>query len=407
MIGFAKTLKLSFAIGALLLFCSSLLTVYNANRWSSEGRAVAQARAILSFIALIFAGWRSHYDFVRRQGAERSLGVVERRFDAFMRFNPCIAFIKDSQGRMVFVNAALEKAFNIRLADWQDRDDFSLWPRHIAEALRATDLKVLAGDSTLEVIETVITPDGAPRDFLSVKFPFSVQGSERFIGGLAFDIAERRTAELALQESEKFNRSILESSQDCIKILSLEGDLLFINSGGQKQLGICNLDPLLNTCWLDFWSGEYRPEAAQAIAAAASGHVGRFEGFCATFTGEPKWWHVIISPIPDSAGNPQRLLCISRDITVLKLADKKVAESEARYRKLFDRNPLPAWIYCTETFRFLDANQSAAEHYGYSRSEFLQLRVSDIRVPAQMHLIEQDLSQAIASNRRPPCRLVR
>ncbi len=538
MIGIAKTLKLSFAVGALLLFCSSLLTIYNANRWSSEGLAVAQARAalsqlqelqaglidaessqrayllthspaylsqyeatlsqsraslanlpahllssspglklhtaekmaelseivalaranrfaaalaivetgrgqaltgrfrqavaaakavesrelaksqqqlratrsaasfaaisgsILAFVALVFAGWRSHYDLVRRQGAERSLGLLERRFDAFMHFNPCLAFIKDSQGRMIFVNAAVEKAFDIRFADWQGRDDFSIWPRHVAEALRATDLKVLAGNSTLEVIETVPRPDGTAREFLSVKFPFSVPGSERFLGGIAFDITDRRAAEVALQQSETFNRGILESSQDCIKILSLQGELLFMNTGGQKQLGICNFDPLLNACWLDFWKGEHRAEATKAMAAAASGQIGRFEGFCPTFTGQSRWWHVVISPILDSAGNPERLLCISRDITELKLAEKKVAESEARYRELFDRNPLPAWIYSTDTFRFLDVNQTAADHYGYSHAELLSLGINDIRVPDQMQSIEDDLVDAIATNRR-------
>lgn len=53
MIGIAKTLKLSFTIGALLLFFSSLLTIYNSHRWSSEGLAFAQARASLSQLPMM------------------------------------------------------------------------------------------------------------------------------------------------------------------------------------------------------------------------------------------------------------------------------------------------------------------------------------------------------------------
>ena len=45
---------------------------------------------------------------------------------------------------------------------------------------------------------------------------------------------------------------------------------------------------------------------------------------------------------------------------------------------LFRNNPLPAWIYDTETFNFLDVNKAAVEQYGYSRLEFLDMRLTDI-----------------------------
>ena len=55
--------------------------------------------------------------------------------------------------------------------------------------------------------------------------------------------------------------------------------------------------------------------------------------------------------------------------------------SEARYRSLLDDLPLPTFIYDVETLRYLDANQAAVELYGYSRAEFLAMRVTDIRPP--------------------------
>ncbi len=55
--------------------------------------------------------------------------------------------------------------------------------------------------------------------------------------------------------------------------------------------------------------------------------------------------------------------------------------SEARYRLLFDANPLPAWVYDRDTLRFLAVNQSAVREYGYSEEELLSLTLADIRPP--------------------------
>ncbi len=54
------------------------------------------------------------------------------------------------------------------------------------------------------------------------------------------------------------------------------------------------------------------------------------------------------------------------------LPDKVIAS-------LFDRNPLPMWIYDIQTLQFLAVNDSAIEHYGYSREDFLSMTIADIR----------------------------
>jgi hypothetical protein len=54
---------------------------------------------------------------------------------------------------------------------------------------------------------------------------------------------------------------------------------------------------------------------------------------------------------------------------------------EQRYRLLFERHPLPMWVYDVETLRFLAVNDAAVRHYGYSREEFLAMAITDIRPP--------------------------
>jgi hypothetical protein len=56
--------------------------------------------------------------------------------------------------------------------------------------------------------------------------------------------------------------------------------------------------------------------------------------------------------------------------------------SEAGFRLLFEHNPLPMWVYDLASLRFLEVNAAAVDHYGYSRAEFLAMRITDIR-PAE------------------------
>ena len=53
-------------------------------------------------------------------------------------------------------------------------------------------------------------------------------------------------------------------------------------------------------------------------------------------------------------------------------------ESEERYRELFNNNPMPMWVFDAGTFRFLEANTAAVQHYGYTHEEFLNRTFADI-----------------------------
>ncbi|MCH7411692.1 PAS domain S-box protein [Belliella sp. DSM 111904] len=53
--------------------------------------------------------------------------------------------------------------------------------------------------------------------------------------------------------------------------------------------------------------------------------------------------------------------------------------SEKRYRELFHLSPLPMYVFNKENFKFLDVNKAAISHYGYTKEEFLEMSVFDIR----------------------------
>lgn len=58
---------------------------------------------------------------------------------------------------------------------------------------------------------------------------------------------------------------------------------------------------------------------------------------------------------------------------------RSLKASEQRYADLFHLSPQPMWVYALDSLRFLDVNDAAIRHYGYSREEFLAMTLPDIR----------------------------
>ncbi len=67
----------------------------------------------------------------------------------------------------------------------------------------------------------------------------------------------------------------------------------------------------------------------------------------------------------------------------------RITASEERYKSLFQFSPLPKWIYDKETLRFLNVNDSAVRHYGYSREEFLSMTILDIRPKEAVQAVKE------------------
>ncbi len=81
-------------------------------------------------------------------------------------------------------------------------------------------------------------------------------------------------------------------------------------------------------------------------------------------------------------------LCQERNRTYEELRNR-----ETNFRLLFANNPQPMWVWNLETLRFLEVNDAAIEHYGYSREEFLGMKITDIRPPEEVPRLMEELRQ--------------
>ena len=248
-------------------------------------------------------------------------------------------YMVDPTGLGTFVNPALERITGYRADELMGhvvhdkihhtKPDGSPYPvRECPLTGAARHRKTVCGE------DLFVRKDGT---FFPVQYSASpIFREDRAVGtAIEFqDLTEVKAAERALRDSEELRRRIIESSTDCIKVLDLNGNLLFMSRGGQQLLEIDNIDHYLNGYWVDFWLPDDRPRIREAIAAARAGGIGNFQAFCPSAKGAPRWWDVITTPICNVNGEPEQLLSVSRDITERKRAEAEARESERRYREL-------------------------------------------------------------------------
>lgn len=159
--------------------------------------------------------------------------------------------------------------------------------------------------------------DSTPRVWTEADLAFVRKLADR-----TWAASQRAVALQELRNSEEFTRSVLASSPDCVKIIDLQGRLVTMNEGGCRQMEIDDLATCIAQPWSDFW-GEGKQVAEQSLVKARQGQTSRFEGFCPTAKGTPKWWEVIVTPVRDNTGNATRILSISRDITERRQAEQE------------------------------------------------------------------------------------
>lgn len=230
------------------------------------------AAAILALVIAQFLG-RS---IVGRQ--VNTLRESEERFRAFMDNSPAVGWIKDAEGRLLYLNTAFERSFNMKAASCHGKTDFELWPTEFAEAFRNSDQQVLTTGESIEVEEETPGPDGQMNTYRKYKFLLSDSLGRKYVGGMGLNITERKRVSLerdrALKEMQWAQQkltALLSSSRavntstsfvdtarqiffDCAGVIGYtagymalmsndgsENEVLFLEAGGRP----CTVDPYL------------------------------------------------------------------------------------------------------------------------------------------------------------------
>jgi PAS domain S-box-containing protein len=170
--------------------------------------------------------------------------------------------------------------------------------------------------------------------------------------------------------------------------IGFDGMFRSLNPSWQRVLGF-STEELMSKPRMEFIHPEDRATTSAEFARLQDGQSAiAFENRYRCKNGGYRWllWNAVCVP------EQQLIFAVARDITTRKNAETQVRTSEERYRKLFEKNPQPTWIYDRETLRFLAVNQAAIDAYGYSREDFLAMTIRNIRPAEDIDAFLKDIS---------------
>jgi PAS domain S-box-containing protein len=88
----------------------------------------------------------------------------------------------------------------------------------------------------------------------------------------------------------------------------------------------------------------------------------------------------------------QNVTRLTRDVTEARRVAENMRQSEEMHRLLFEQSPIPMWLVEQGTLQFLAVNDAAVSHYGYSRAEFLEMTLRDVRLPEDVPGLLADIA---------------
>lgn len=128
---------------------------------------------------------------------------AEDRYRIFMDNSPLVAAIKDEDGRFVYVNEPYAKILRTTTEEIRGRRAAEFVIPETAAQINDHDRQVFSSGQLLQFEESIVTPDGVERKWLSFRFPLPAEGSRRLLGKLSLDITDRKRAEEELKQAKE------------------------------------------------------------------------------------------------------------------------------------------------------------------------------------------------------------
>jgi len=243
------------------------------------------------------------------------------------------------------------------------------------------ELEGVSSDGARAMVFAFIIASLALVDFLpTIGVGIRPYGFLAILGSIAFAANSIWRYHLVDLTPEYAAAQILATMKSAVIVINLEGKIRVVNQAALSILG--------------FGEGELLGKSIRAIIdpqeTISTGQLLRSGG---TLDLQMKWRTAFGTTVDVAAassfvreadGSPVGVVYVASDVTERRRSEQALRESEHRYRTLFEGNPLPMWVYDFETLRFIAVNEAAARHYGFSKDEFLQLTIADIRPPEEI-----------------------
>ncbi len=218
------------------------------------------------------------------------------------------------------------------------------------------------------------------------------------VWGTQRNITEQKKTEKALAESENHLRTIVQTNPECIKLLDKEGIILEMNPAGLAIIEADSLDQVVGKNVFTLVLPAHREAFKKLIADVFEGNAGELEFEITGLKGKRCYMETNCVPLRNANDDIISLLSVTHEITERKKAQALLLASEERYRYLFNNSPSNIIIWDMDDYHIIEVNESSIDLYGYTRDEFLQKTVLDIRSAKEQQKVASLVKEAEKTN---------
>jgi PAS domain S-box-containing protein len=321
-------------------------------------------------------------------------------FTALMDALPDGVLVADPEGRIVFVNARLEKLSGYRRTDLIG----SPLERLVPEILRQSHADLRRQFQS----HPNLRPMGAGLDIhlrrrdgslLPVDIQLSpVEVDDRTLSVAAVrDIGERQAAEQALRESEERYKTLVENAPLMVSTLSAGGVVTSLNKEFETITGFRRED-WVGRHFTEILHPDDLSDTLRGIRPFVDQSGGVRVNRVRTRSGEYRTLEAVAVP-QMSDGRMVGILSISRDVTESKQAEHDLRESEERFRKIFEHGPLGI-LLVDLAHVVIEANDAGCSLLGYSRDELLGAPLHSVMGPGDVDHAVVLIRELVGGNAR-------
>ncbi|MEA1873586.1 MAG: PAS domain S-box protein, partial [Bacteroidota bacterium] len=324
-------------------------------------------------------------DITDRKQAEEALRESKEQFRRFMNTSPSLTFIKDASLRYLFADKQTSDFFGKSINDILGKTDREIAGEEKIAPCPSSDKKALGSDTVITVEEKL-----GDQIYEVIKFPLTLPGGEKGIGGIMNDITERKQAEEKLKAtnqqldvnnqqlraieqqlrvanqqltaSEAKFKSYMQNAPDGIFIANEKGKYIGVNKAACEITGYSE-DELLNLTISELIQEEYSEKAKNHFQTVikegfASGELG-----FVTKSGEKRFWRVDAVKFSET-----RFLGFAKNTTERKQAEEKLKQKNEQFETIIEGANLGWWDWDIPSGDEI-YNDILTENLGYKLNE--------------------------------------
>ncbi|RAI87913.1 PAS domain S-box protein [Algoriphagus yeomjeoni] len=257
-------------------------------------------------------------DVTKKIKQEELLLQSEQRFKALVQEGADMISIIDTEGKYSYTSPTTTSILGITPEEFEGKTIFDFI--HPDDKERASGYMQRISIENKVVVEPFRLRDGK-NEWRWIESVLTNMMDNPAVNGIVAnsrDITDQVNAQRQLEASELFNRTVLESSPDCVKVIDTEGCLQYMNYNGLSHMEIDDFSHFKDKAWSKLWGSENEAIINASLAKALAGETSQFTAFCPTVKGTPKWWDVLVSPVSNSDEPVKQIIAVSRDITKQK-----------------------------------------------------------------------------------------